>query len=371
MEMLQMMLHSKKLNYNRLNGILPQYIPQRTNEYDTVNVIVDLYDVVKQLYKPQLLEQINHMKASDRYQITSEIINIIGHYRHYFASRLWKYTNIYFIYSDSPSAYHTSVFSDYRKDFYKKRLDSGNETFGILTKIIKENFKLIKNFIEYVPHCYFINTGDVEYTLAPYIMYTERIVDTTIPTMLVSNEEIYFQDFAHNEKLIQLLVKGDKSRIVTKENMWDEIVSGVKNKPDISLFPELYPVVLACTGYNGYDVPKVNRMGVARAIPFITKELLDKGYINNIDYSSIEIFEESINNSSIKEEYKERIIENFKLLSHSAVGGLAYTKRDVDSIRLQCSVDRIDPKSITYINERYFTNYPILMDYVFEGEQYA
>lgn len=371
MEMLQMMLHSKKLNYDRLNKIIPQYIPQRTNEYDTVNVVVDLYDVIKQLYKPQLLEQINHMKAVDRYQITSEIINIVGHYRHYFASRLWKYTNIYFIYSDQPSSYHKSIFSEYKKDFYRKRLDINDSTFGTLTRIIKENFKLIKNFMEYIPHCYFINSGEVEYNIVPYLMMTEGIIDTTIPTMLVSNEEIFFQDFAHNDKLIQLMVKGEKSKIATKENMWDILTESLKKKPEIHLFPELYPLVLACTGYNSYGIEKVNKMGIARGIPFITKNLLDKDYISNIDYSSIEIFEKDINSSDIKEEYKEKIIENFKLLSHSATAGLAYTAKDVENIRLQTMIDRIDVKAVKYINEKYFERFPILLNYCFEGEDYA
>lgn len=371
MEMLQMMLHSKKLNYNRLNEIIPKYIPQRTNEYDTVNVIVDLYDVVKQLYKPQLLEQINHMKAIDRYQITSEIINIVGHYRHYFASRIWKYTNIYFIYSDQPSAYHQRIYPDYRKDFYNKRLNTMDTTFGVLTKIIKENFKLIQNFMEYIPHCYFINSGTVEYNIVPYLMITEDIIDTSIPTLLVSNEEIFFQDFAHNDKLMQLLVKGEKSKMVTKENMWEVLTSSLKNKPEIHLLPELYPVLLACTGYSSYGVEKVNKMGIARGIPFITKNLLDTGYINNIDYSSIEVFEKSINESNIKEEYKELIIRNFKLLSHSALGGVAYSARDVENIKRQTMIDRIDPKSVMYINEKYFEKFPLIIDFIFEGEDYA
>lgn len=371
MEMLQMMLHSKKLSYARLNDIMPQYIPQQGVKYDTVNVVVDLYDVVKQLYKPQLLEQLHSMKVQDRWQITSEIINIVGHYRHYFASRLWKYTNIYFIYSDKESSYHTSLNPNYRKDFYQKRLDNNDPTFGTLTKIIKENFQLIKTFLEYVPHAYFINTGDVEYNIVPYMMQVEGLIDTSIPTVMISNEEIYYQDFAHNHNLIQLLIKGEKSRIVTRENMWDEVVSGVKKKPDIHLLPELYPVVLACTGYNSYNVEKVNRMGVARAIPFITKELLDTGAIHNIDYSSIEVFSEAINKSGIKEDYKQKIIDNFKLLSHSALGGVAYTQKNVENIRLQTMVEKIDPRSVNYINEKYFEHYPILIEYVFEGEEYA
>lgn len=371
MEMLQMMLHSKKLSYDRLNKILPDYIPQQGVKYDTINIVIDLYDVVKQLYKPQLLEQINHMKTSDRYQITSEIINIVGHYRHYFASRLWKYTNVYFIYSGEPSEYHTSIDKDYRKEFYRKRLDSNDATFGILTRIIKENFRLIRNFLEYVPHAYFIDTGKVEYNIVPYMMYVENLIDTSIPTLMISNEEIYFQDFVHNPKLLQLLIKGDKSRIITQENMWDEVIKDLKKKPDIHLFPELYPVVLACTGYNGYDIEKVNRMGVARGIPFITKELLDEGYINNIDYSSIEVFKESIEKSGIKEDYKQKIIHNFSLLSHSALGGLAYTRKDVENIKLQTLIERIDPKAVTYINEKYFEKFPILIDYLYEGENYA
>ena len=64
--------------------------------YDTVNVVVDLYDCVKKLFMPTLIEQINHLKKSERFQVTSELINIAGHYRNYFATRLWKYTNFYF-----------------------------------------------------------------------------------------------------------------------------------------------------------------------------------------------------------------------------------------------------------------------------------
>src|SRR5699024_7686601 len=108
-----------------------------------------------------------------RFMVASEIINMVGHYRHFFYSRLNMYTNVIFHYSDQHDSFRESLLDNYREDFYSKRLDQNHPTFNIMNGIIQRNVRLIKLFCEYVPHAYFINSGPIDSSLVPHLFLSE------------------------------------------------------------------------------------------------------------------------------------------------------------------------------------------------------
>ncbi|PTU25742.1 hypothetical protein DA469_22185, partial [Bacillus subtilis] len=180
MLLLEKILHSKKLSYDTLMPLVKPYINNKTiitgndREYNTVNIFIDFWDIVKSLYNPQTLETMNSLKQRERFMIASEVINIIGHYRHFFYSRLKMYTNFVFYYSDKRDTRLTNIDKKYRSSFYEKRLDDKNQTFGLFNNMVKKNVHIIKLFCEYVPHAYFIKTDEMDPRLVPHLFLSEN-----------------------------------------------------------------------------------------------------------------------------------------------------------------------------------------------------
>lgn len=373
-------LNGKKLNYDRLSRIIPEYIPKDTEEYDSVNIIIDLYDIFKQLYNPEVIQEIEHLKAIECREIAGEVINLISHYRHYFYSRCWKYTTFYFIYSDDIASYQTSIYPEYRCDFYKKRLqgklnidsltEKGLPNYAFLNKVIKHNMNVIKLFIDHIPHAYLINSGNIDYTLLPHILLENNLIEREIPTILISNDDIFYQDFKEDNYLMQLLIKGDKSRIISYENMYADLTKDLKKQIDVPFSNDLHTVLLSIIGNVKYNIPKINGMGIGRGIPYLDKQLLTTGILNDVEYTSSSVFEEAINKSNIKDEHKQIITRNFKIISHASMDNLAYTQKDLYNIENQCHIEKVDSVYVKKSNDKYFGNYPILLDFCFEGETY-
>jgi hypothetical protein len=371
---LEKILHSKKLSYETLIPLIKPYVNSKqinVHATDTVNIFIDFWDIVKPLYNPQTLETLNNMKVHERFMISSEVINIVAHYRHFFYSRLKMYTNFIFYYSDKKDAQRTAILNDYKHTFYEKRLDTNHQTFGVINGILQKNVNLIKLFCEYVPHVYFINTGEVEPSLIPHLFLSENsrlnqnVIDRNNTSIIISNEKIHYQDLNLNDKVLQLELRGkEKSRFIASEDILDVMLEKSKKEYFFSILPDMYSLILSLTGYKDYDVAGIKKMGNVKALQFVQKCLDDKT-LSNMSYNNLESvpkLTEKLNEESVDS----KIAQNMLLLNNSIY---KFNSKDLINIEMQL-VDKIDAKSVRYVNDKYFTRYPILLQYVFEGEQY-
>src|SRR5690554_790786 len=117
--MLERILNSKKIRYEILNRDLNKYVPKDIEE---VNIFIDVWSIINSLYNPNVMETFTSLNVNEKYMISSELLNLAGHYRHYFASRHKKYTNIYYYFSDEKCSAHIEKCDKYKESFYNKRL---------------------------------------------------------------------------------------------------------------------------------------------------------------------------------------------------------------------------------------------------------
>jgi hypothetical protein len=373
MLLLEKILHAKKLNYQTLVPLIKPYVNPKyidMNGTDTVNIFIDFWDIIKPLYNPQTIETLNTLKVDERFMVSSEIINIIAHYRHFFFSRMKMYTNIIFYYSDKKDNFRTSIFPQYKESFYDKRLNKKHQIFNILNGIIENNVNLIKLFCEYVPHVYFINTGTVEPSLIPYLFISDNsrlnqnIVDKNNVNIIISNEKIHYQDLLLQDKVLQFELRGkEKSRFVTSEDIINILLEKSKKEYNFSILPDMYSLILGLTGYSNYSIPSIKKMGNIKALNFI-QNCIDNGILRNTEYNNLELLD--VLEEILGSENLSKLKDNMLLLNNSMY---KFNDKDLINIEMQL-IDRIDAKSVRYVNDKYFTKYPILLDYVFEGEQY-
>jgi hypothetical protein len=369
---LEKILHSKKLSYEALNPIIKPWMHRYpgSGNWGTVNIFIDVWDVVKSLYSPQTLATLNTLKAHDRFMISSEIINMAGHYRHFFYSRMRMYSNIVFYYSDMKDEKRTAENPDYRRTFYEKRLDQDHQTFGILNSIIAKNVNLIKTFCEYVPHVYFINSGSMDHSLVPHLFLSggsrlnQSVINPEDTSIIISNENIHMQDLLLRDNILKLELRGkEKSRFISFENILDVLTEKSKKGNPFTFLPDLYTLALSLSGYKDYDVKGVKGMGSVKALNFIQKGI-DSNVLKNVGYGNLEFLNDL--DGMLGEQDINTLQSNMRTLNNHLY---RFDDKDLVNVEMQI-VDRIDAKSVRYVCDNYLTRHPILLEYVFEGEEY-
>jgi len=365
MHTLEKILHSKKLAYRYLEPLMEQYVSRnKLTPFSTeVNIYIDVAEVFKSLYNPKVMNLLDSLKSKERFIIASEIVNLVSHYRHFFYSRMNMYSTFYFYYSDEQSEYHTNIDSDYKREYYSKRLQSGDSYNKIFDRIVYDNVKLINSFLQYVPHAYFINTKQLEPNALPYYMISKCENKDTMH-MILSNDKVQYQNLTITDKVIQLENRGENSVIITSENMYEYILKDSKTKTEFSMFPELFPVLVSMVNQKAYDMKGIKNLGYVRGMTFID-QCIDNGSLKNIEYLDIEELENSLRDE-LKPDQLEKFINNFKMFNHHIV----VSENHYDIIVEKQIIDRIDALSVRKINEKYFELAPVLIDYCYEGEEY-
>ncbi|ALN97954.1 hypothetical protein Bp8pS_275 [Bacillus phage vB_BpuM-BpSp] len=368
---IEKILHSKKIRYDRLLPMVDQYIPIK--KFDTVNIFIDLWDVVKQIYSPKTLEVLGTFKSHEKFIISTEIINMVAHYRHFFASRKKVYTNFILYYSNEKDPDMISENPSYREDFYEKRLDLNNPVFGKMSSIINNNFKLIENFLQYVPNVHVINSRTVDHSLVPYLFLSDDsplkqdAIDINNFSIIVSNEKIHYQDLLIRDNMLQLELRGsEKSKFVMSDDIIDNLLEKTKSvSSDFTLLPDLYSLLIGLTGYKNFSTNGIKKMGNVKALKFLQKAL-DEQLISNMKYKTSKVSEYTDLGKKLNDEEMIQLEKNLNILNHDNYN---FKKNEIIKIKDQI-VERVDVKSVRYVVDQYFTRYPILLQELFEGEKY-
>ena len=367
-EYISKILNSKKIRYEKLNELFQFTIP-----YDKrlvgkqVNIFIDLAAVIKQLYNPDLLDHFKFLKEKDRIIISSEVLNMVGHYRRYFASRRQMYTRFFFYFSYAKSKYHTEIYDDYKKDYYEKRNNLNNITFGVLSRILQYNMKLIKTILNYIPNAYFIDTGIIEPSIIPHYIISEMSEEDDF-NLIISNDDLYYQDLFIKDRTYILELRGnDKTELIYHENLMDVLLRDTKKVS--SDFPNVFPkdilIIDPMIVHKDYNIASVGRRGYSTSMGAINK-LKNRDFLgdNSYDIDSLENLAEDLfpNNDRNQYQYK----ENISLVNHELYMNLNYDliKNKVENQIIDLSND----KELVKLNEAVYNRYPLNLDFILQSE---
>ncbi|PTU25927.1 hypothetical protein DA469_21175, partial [Bacillus subtilis] len=178
------------------------------------------------------------------------------------------------------------------------------------------------------------------------------------------NEKIHYQDLNLQDRILQLELRGkEKSRFVASEDIIDILLEKSKRDYYFSILPDMYSLLVSLTGYKDYDISSIKKMGNIKALNFIQK-CIDNNILKNIEYNNTDLLNglrDELGEENLKELYK-----NMQLLNNNLYN---FSNKDIINIESQL-FDRIDAESVKFVNSKYFDRYPILLEYVFEGEKY-
>ena len=360
-ESIEKIINSKKIKYSVLEELFYNHLNKRTHYGKNINIFIDIENLIKQLYSENIMTNFSHIKDSDRIIISAELTNIIAHYRHYFASRKHMYTTFYKFYSDKKSEYHTNINPEYRKEFYAKR-SKNNNTFAIMNNVMNYSLSIMKNVMNYIPHAFYFNTGKIESNLIPYFIMNNH-VDEKDYNLIVSNNTIYRQHLKNFNNLFLLELRSDNSKILTSENIIDELLS--KTKKDASDYPNInfnsIDLITILSANKDYNYKTVKGYGPVRTLSVLNKKVTEEKYDNfsKLDEDVIkDVFEDNISGE---------IIDRYKMLNHEyIVSNVYHSLNDVVESQM---ISLNNPGEMKKLNNDVFSNSPLMLDFLFEGER--
>lgn len=357
-EMMQIVLNSKKVKYAVLEPLIEKNLPSDTQE---VNIFISIETVLKQFYNPKLNETVNSLDSEDKFLLSSEIINIVAHYRHFFYSRYNMPSNYFLYYSSAKAFYNLTEDSNYRKDYYDKRLSSKSE-FYTLNKMIKKNLELANILSEYLPNVHIIDTKSLEPSVLPYYIINNNEGVGGLTNLILTNNQLDYQ-LANLDRTFILNLKMDDSEIISKDGLMAKMLKSSKIKNSTPLDPNFYTSVLSISGYKPFNIDGLKGYGYTKVISKLEKAVTE-GKISNDELSANmlltcnQLFSDQKQIDVIKKNYKVLSYENlFKNMS----------PKELHNIDNQIN-NKSDNMSLLEINRTYYERYPLMLIELMEGE---
>ena len=140
-----------KPKYEKLDELFEPYILD-IRFSNQVNIIVDLKEIAKKFLRPDVIA--SNPRSALIEEISSDMINVISHYRNYFYKK-GKYTTFYFLYSFEKCEELKKKNPNYKETYYEKYFD--NEEAKV--SLIKNSIKVVEKVISVVPNAFFIETS--------------------------------------------------------------------------------------------------------------------------------------------------------------------------------------------------------------------
>jgi len=363
LELIDKILNGKKIRYEYLDELFKKY-KKFFPKMSVINIFIDLPYILNQLYNPENIKNLSIlMNKSDKYSITSNLLNLAGHYRHYFASRMECYTNIVFMYNSKIDKKIKEIDKDYNKTYYEKRYSYDNAVFGDLNLLIKDNIKIMKLILEHVPNCSFADSEYMDYRcIFPYMVEKEEFKDNI--NIILTDNKLMYQNLITSNTLI-LTPKLDKSLVITLGGGLRHLLGKsktIEKHPEyLAMNIENIPIMESMVNHKKNDTLGIKNFGYLKALAYLYKNNIDvdRTYVTTkiID----ELFADKFNDVELN-----IIKNNFKIYNNYLLS--SEYKKDLD-LKYPKFIKYIENNDdLRKVNETLFRKNPILIDFLFDGE---
>ena len=345
-------LNEAKPKYEHLDEILEDQL-QDIRFSNQVNIIVDLKEILRKFFRPDIDAEIIPRRQLLE-EISADIINTIGHYRNYFYKK-GKYTTFYILYSKEKCEEILKKIPEYKKEYYEKYFNENDKKAAI----IKDVVRVIEKISVQIPHVYFADTS--KYDEFVYAKYLKSIIKENELTIILSNDDLFYQLLSKNIFLINL--KGIKSELITKENCISKIT-----KKEFSFSSDLLPLVLSISGIKKYSISSVPNVALIKACNIVQK-LLNDGKIVDAESVKIPIEFSKLNPKNSLENKlilnKEIITKNYNFIK----GDELFFAHKLTIPNDFISNPTKDIHEFLNLNAKIFTSFPLQIDMLLKGEQ--
>lgn len=350
-----MLLNECKPKYERLDEIMGDAL--RDIKYSSyVTFIVDVKEVIKKYFRPDAIMDIPDKRLLEQ-EISSDIINMIGHYRNYLA-KIGKYSSFYFLYSFDRCAMMEEAMPGYKSQYYQKYfLDPENAD---KIEVTKHALAVCQKVINSIPNCSFIDTSKCDEAIAAeYIIKNKKPSDLAI---LLSNDPMMYQLLVPGTILLNM--KGIRSEIATDSDAAAKM-SGI----DTKLSARMIPLIVSLAGNDKYGIPGIPRVAMAKAIR-ISESLIAAKKIEDAEYVSFPIGKADLN---LKNKMELEIYDRYDELAESykaiRADGIYYACSDWLRSKLSEKRSKGSKSQFLELNAKIFNMFPLQLTMIMAGER--
>lgn len=349
-------LNETKIKYEHLDTLLNEKLID-IRFSSNVNVIIDLKEVIRKFFRPNILPDTVSGRGIIE-EITSDIINIIGHYRNYFYKKD-KYTSFYFLYSQDESTIMKAKNPDYKREYYEKYFTGTNESEKNKVSVIKRVIKAMDQIVNHIPNAIMINTTQYdEYTVARFML--SRTKDNEI-NIILSNDEVMAQLLGKNTFMLN--IKGINSKLLDEKNAVS-ILTGRQTELSINLLP----LLLSFSGTSRYSLKNLDRVGLIKALRMV-EGLVKSGKVMDTKYVQFPFDKEQLSDiNSVEKLIKDNfeiVKSNYEVIDNSDV---LYTNKT--GLTLLFNKPKASHSYSYYLdlNSKVFTSFPLNLEMLLKGE---
>ena len=291
--MAKLLINASRIKYSVLDELFKDIKIQS----DTVNLFIDGHYLFYRLLKES---NASDVYASEENEIIMEIVlavlNTIGHYRRYIATRLGKSNRIFLVMNRKVPKYQGSLIHKYGKTHYET-YDGTHKDYGPINVATEKAIEFISGLIPYFEDVFMIDSSGVEETVAmSYIMGCEEAQGDF--NIIYTRNEMSFQ--LMDDHCVVLFPRRDESKIITAKT-WSAYVTRTAKYEAPEIPVQYIPIYLSICGLKCRDIPSCYLRGSVNAIKTI-KNLIDSGEVK--DDISGKVFLDVISNLKTKKERK-------------------------------------------------------------------
>jgi hypothetical protein len=331
------------------------------NEYDKINVFINLESVFKYISCIQELERKIMSYKDFNLIMISNILNLAGHYKYFFK---WNNldANIYLYNTDLKSnEFHEFEYNDDFRSYYLTKYNS-NPKYTLFSDILKDDIiPNSKTYCEFIPNIYYITSMNIEGSLVPYIIskkfpdrknliITGEFYDTqytSIPNFVNHFIHRYYTSSGSSGG-IYCNTKGYLKEMTKKS---DDIINDFDS---IYKYHNMYCSLISVLGDRQRCIQGLDGIG-----PMILKDLIKKSineHAININTTNPEMLANMFTDKNKRDEF----IKNYYCSNLDCMYN-KLTNSEINSIINQI-IDRSDINGIKNLNNTIFYNHPLILD---------
>jgi hypothetical protein len=310
-----------------------------------VNVFINMENILRHLSTERIDKYMRVKNNTKIFDLISNMINLVAHYRLYFSSRQIK-SNIY-LYIQYPfdTVYNNHKYNKEYREVYKFRYSE-----NICNYIVFDNLNIAidmtKIILEYIENAHIIVSGNIENSVIPYMLGN----DNNAINFIVSTD-MYDMQYAGLGYNI-LYPKKENSRLITKNNIVKQFseIFGV----DMSgLSYKQIPYIISIMGDPNRNIYGIKGTGKTRATNILRAAI--NQHLITIDTDNIDLVI-----PVIKPEHRKNIANNYRCTDIiSQYKDCSNT--DIYNITSQLK-NKFNNVELRKLNDMYFNEYPIMLD---------
>lgn len=344
---LESILYGYYIKYTKLTELTDSvFVGSKYSDCDNVDVYIDLYDLLKQLYSTDIY-------ANTQFVIVSSVINLAAHIRGFYWSRYQVYARIFLVYADQTLDTHRKFYPAFGNDKVQEMMN-----YSKINKVIETQLQMIEILCAYINKVYYVRKS-CEFAVFTYGNILS--VGKDIPAIIITKSVYAYQIPAMLDNAVifrpkKTVADGDISYAVTKYNVLDIYCNKMNNQKAIDRYrvinPELLSLIMTLTNLPSKRVISLYNIsgGINRVYELISNGKILNKYNNDIDFVYDNL---SISNKIDKLSFKYRFCA-IDLVYQCRLYSSLVESKDTTFI-----IDLNNKEEVQMINNQYFFNNPL------------